>query len=531
VNTDWTKGWRDRAWGELYQDWDVIVIGGGITGAGILRQATQAGLHALLVEGHDFASGTSSRSSKLVHGGLRYLRNAHLKLTLESVREREYLLKQGRGLVNRLGFLYVNLRGDHMPGAIFGLGLSVYDLMARQWTHRAYDSLDMCELCAPLTTSQLLGGYRYFDAQTDDARLVLRLLGEAVASGALALSYTRVERLVRNRGGQVCGVALRDTLGEVERTAEVCAKLVISATGAWADDLREQVGKAPRLRPLRGSHLVIPFKRLPLTRAVTFLHPQDGRPVFALPWEGVTIFGTTDVDHRSVLESDPAISGDEFEYLLHALQHVFPGQELSPEDVTATFSGLRPVVNTGKANPSKESREHVIWDESGLLTVSGGKLTTFRLMARDALKAARQRVGQLQFEQDAPMLDTLPQEVEARLAEVSLPPAHRMRLLGRYGVQSVELVEAGQQADLDLIPGTPYLWAELRHAARAEGVVHLDDLLLRRIRLGIICPNGGLDLLDRVRAIAQAELGWDAARWQAEVAAYAGLWRRSYCFR
>src|SRR5512139_3690730 len=148
---NWTKGWRDRAWGELNQDWDVIVIGGGITGAGILRQASQAGLRALLVEADDFASGTSSRSSKLVHGGLRYLKNAHLKLTLESVREREYLLKQGRGLVNRLGFLYVNLRGDHIPGAIFGLGLSLYDLMARQWTHRAYDVLDMCELCTPLT--------------------------------------------------------------------------------------------------------------------------------------------------------------------------------------------------------------------------------------------------------------------------------------------------------------------------------------------------------------------------------------------
>jgi len=528
---DWTKGWRDRAWGELDQDWDVIVIGGGITGAGILRQATQAGLRALLVEAHDFASGTSSRSSKLVHGGLRYLRNAHIKLTLESVREREYLLKQGRGLVNRLGFLYVNLRGDHMPGAIFGMGLSVYDLMARQWTHRAYDSLDMCELCAPLTTPHLRGGYRYFDAQTDDARLVLRLLGEAVAAGALALNYTCVENLARNRDGQVCGVELCDASGDVERRMEACARLVINASGAWADDLRGKVGKTPRLRPLRGSHLVLPFERLPLTRAVTFLHPQDGRPVFALPWEGVTIFGTTDVDHRSDLKSDPAISGEEFEYLLHALQHVFPGQELVPQDVTATYSGLRPVVNTGKANPSKESREHVIWEEDGLLTVSGGKLTTFRLMARDALKAVRRRLGELRFEQEAPLLDALPAQVEAQLAEVDLPPAHRLRLLGRYGVESTYIVKPGDGADLECIPGTPYLWAELRHAARAEGVVHLDDLLLRRIRLGIICPNGGLDLIDRIRAIAQPELGWDDVRWQAEVEAYANLWRQSYCFR
>lgn len=526
---NWTKGWRDRAWADLDQDWDVIIIGGGITGAGILRQAIQSGLRVLLVEGDDFASGTSSRSSKLVHGGLRYLKNAHIKLTLESVREREYLLKQGRGLVNRLGFLYVTLRGDHIPGAIFGLGLSVYDLMARQWTHRAYDDLDMCELCHPLTTPDLRGGFRYFDAQADDARLVLRLLGEAVAAGALALNYTRVENLLRSKDGRVCGVTLQDTSGETVRTAQARSRVVINATGAWADALRAQVGKAPRLRPLRGSHLVIPYKRLPLTRAVTFLHPRDGRPVFAIPWEGVIIFGTTDVDHKSNLQSDPSISGDEFEYLLQALQHVFPGQELMPQDVMATFSGLRPVVNTGKADPSKESREHVIWEEAGLLTVSGGKLTTFRLMARDALRAARKQIGELQFEQEIPVLDVTPPDVEALLAQSSISPNQRMRLLGRYGRRAAQIVNPGNPDDLEFIPETPYLWAELRHAARAEGVIHLDDLLLRRIRLGILCHNGGLDLIDRIRAITQPELGWDETRWQAEIEAYARLWRESYC--
>jgi glycerol-3-phosphate dehydrogenase len=409
------------------------------------------------------------------------------------------------------------------------MGLSVYDLMARQWTHRAYDTLDMCELCAPLTTPHLRGGYRYFDAQTDDARLVLRLLGEAVEAGALALNYARVESLVRSGEGRVCGVTLQDNSGEIKRTAEVHARVVINATGAWADTLRSQVGKAPRLRPLRGSHLVIPFDRLPLTRAVTFLHPQDGRPVFALPWEGVTIFGTTDVDHRLDLQQDPAISGEEFEYLLSALQHVFPGQELVPQDVTATFSGLRPVVDTGKADPSKESREHVIWEEAGLLTVSGGKLTTFRLMARDALKAARRRLGELRFEQDTPLLDAIPAQAEAELAETDLPPAQRLRWLGRYGVQSANIIRAGHPADQERIPGTPYLWAELRHAACAEGVVHLDDLLLRRIRVGILCPHGGLDLIDRIRGIAQPELGWDDNRWQEEVSAYDRLWRQSYC--
>jgi glycerol-3-phosphate dehydrogenase len=188
------------------------------------------------------------------------------------------------------------------------------------------------------------------------------------------------------------------------------------------------------------------------------------------------------------------------------------------------------VVNTGKVNPSRESREHVIWDEAGLLTVSGGKLTTFRLMARDALKTARRRLGALRFEQEATLLDALPPQVEALLAETDLPQAHRLRLLGRYGVQSANVIGTGCPADLEYIPGTPYVWAELRHAARAEGAVHLDDLLLRRIRLGILCPNGGQDLLDRIRMIVQPELGWDDARWQAEVGAYARLWRQAYCY-
>src|SRR5512134_1381266 len=185
----WTQGWRERLWSELDRSWDLIVIGGGITGAGILREAVRAGLRALLVEGHDFASGTSSRSSKLVHGGFRYLKNGQIKLTLESVRERERLLKEGRGLVNPLGFLLANYHGDAIPGWVFGAGLVFYDLLAFQWGHRRYDAYDMHDLCPPLAQEGLTGGYRYFDAQTDDARLVLRLIQESVGGGGAALNY------------------------------------------------------------------------------------------------------------------------------------------------------------------------------------------------------------------------------------------------------------------------------------------------------------------------------------------------------
>jgi glycerol-3-phosphate dehydrogenase len=525
----WTHGWRDRIWSQLDQEWDVIIIGGGITGAGILRLASDVNLSVLLVEAQDFASGTSSRSSKLVHGGLRYLKNAQFKMTLESVSEREYLLKQGRGLVTQLGFLYASLKGDKMPGWMFGLGLDIYDIMARQWLHRSYDAIDMRELCPPLTHPDLKGGYRYFDAQTDDARLVLRLLRESVEDGGLALNYARVDGLLRSQAGQVCGVQLRDTSGGIVRTAEVRAKVVINATGAWADALRGQIGRKARLRPLRGSHLVLPFERLPVTRSISFLHPEDGRPVFVLPWEGSIIFGTTDIDHKTGPVTNPAISNSEYEYLLKALQHIFPEQGLDEADVIATYSGLRPVVDTGKADPSKESREYAIWDEDGLITVSGGKLTTFRLVARAALKVARKHLGDLNFNPDTPVLKAIPTEAVALLNLDAFTPGQRLRLLGRYGVQSTETLAASNKTDRQRIGQTPYIWAELRQAACCEGVVHLDDLLLRRVRLGLLLPNGGLDLLPQIRPIVQAGLGWDDTRWEQETVAYAQLWQASYC--
>jgi len=533
----WDKGWRSSAWQALNQKWDILIIGGGITGAGILRQARLAGLRALLVDKADFGAGTSSRSSKLVHGGLRYLKTGQLKLTLESVREREYLLKQGRGLIPQLGFLYASLKGDKMPGWVFGLGLSAYDIMARQWLHRSYDQLDMRELCPTLTTTDLTGGYRYFDAQTDDARLVLRLLRESVEDGgALTLNYACVDGFLRARDGGVRGVILSDSSGEVTRDAEVEAKVVINATGVWVDQLREKAypnrGRgfepASGMRPLRGSHLVLSIERLPITRAVSFLHPWDGRPVFALPWEGVVVFGTTDVDHDSALVSDPTISVDEFEYLLSALQRVFPDQALTPEDVQTTFSGFRPVVDSGKANPSKESREHAIWDEYGLITVSGGKLTTFRLMAREALKTAEKYLGKIHFDPQRPILKDLPEQAIALLESGSFKPAQRLRLLARYGPESVKTLSAAPAAEHQKIGSSPYLWAELRQAACCEGVVHLDDLLLRRLRLGLLLPDGGIGLLERIRSIVQQALGWNDTRWQQEAATYTQLWQRAY---
>ncbi len=399
--------------------------------------------------------------------------------------------------------------------------------MAHQWSHRSYDTEDMRELCPLLTTSKMRSGFRYFDAQTDDARLVLRLIRESVAGGGLALNYARVISLLKTSPGIVSGVVVDDTSGGSARQAELHSRVVINATGAWADRLRAQLGRPARLRPLRGSHLVFQCSRLPLTRAVSFLHPSDGRPVFALPWEGVVIFGTTDVDQGQDLLTDPSISQGEADYLLEALNFIFPAQELSRADVTATFSGIRPVIDTGKLDPSKESREHVIWDEKGLLTVSGGKLTTFRIMARDALKAVRKYIGPVHFDSDTPVLDPFPSDAEKLLAETHLAPSQCLRLLGRYGFNSARELCAGR-AVLELIPNTLYSWAELQQAARSEAVVHLADLLLRRVRLGLLLPHGGQDIMPAIRSYTQAELCWDDTRWELEERTYADLWNRAY---
>ena len=537
----WQKGWREQAWSSLSDPFDIIIVGGGITGAGILREAARARLRVLLVEQGDFASGTSSRSSKLVHGGLRYLKNAQVKLTIESVRERERLLHEGRGLVSQLCFLAPSYRRDPMPGWLFGAGLALYDLLALKWGHRRYDSYDLRDLCPALCDDGLTGGFRYFDAQTDDARLVLRILQEAVQGGGLALNYTRAASLLRTRNGDVTGVVLGDETPEnAGRTMEARASVVINASGAWADELRQQVGARPRLRKLRGSHMVFPAARLPLSRAVSFWHPVDGRAVFAFPWEGVVLIGTTDVDHSEPLTGDPAIGPAEAEYLLQAARTVFPAQELCMEDVQATFSGVRPVIGTGKADPSKESREHVLWSEAGLLTVAGGKLTTFRLMAHAALKAASARLPELKLSRSSRMLDdpsASGEEPETKLsradavqADHRLHAAARLRLLGRYGADAQTLLSQAEPGEEEAIPGTQSLWAELRWVACSEAAVHLDDILLRRVRLGLLLPEGGLPWMERIRTIVQPALGWDDARWSSEAAGYASLWKRCYHF-
>ena len=523
----WNSTWRQTVWENIKGPWDLIVIGGGITGAGILREATRIGLKTLLVEGNDFTSGTSSRSSKLVHGGLRYLKNGQIRLTYESVRERENLLRTGRGLIYPLGFVMPSYKNDKIPGWVFHAGLIIYDLLGLKWGHQRYAPKDVLDRWPFLRSEGLLGGYRYFDAHTDDARLVLRVIQEAVMDGGTAINYAWAQDLLHRNSGEVCGVILQDRdPASWDRIVEVEAPLVINATGAWADELRNQNKGDRRLRLLRGSHLIFPDEKVPLSRAVSFYHPHDQRPVFIYPWEGTIIVGTTDVDHGASPEYDPAISTSEAEYLMIAARYAFPPLELSLEDTLSTFSGIRAVVDTGKTDPSKESREHVIWQENGLVTVTGGKLTTFRVMAHDTLRAIRHLLpGHPNLNRKLRMLDKPP--VEAIL-DVDLEPPDRLRILGRYGLNAPKVLAIAEEGELLPIGDTTSLWVELRWAARSEAVLHLDDLLQRRLRLGIIAPEGGIPWLERIREIAQSELGWDDARWEEEAEAYTQLWHRSF---
>ncbi|MBX3207965.1 MAG: glycerol-3-phosphate dehydrogenase/oxidase [Labilithrix sp.] len=516
----WLKGFRDEIWSRLDQPWDLVVVGGGITGAGILGEAARHGKKVLLVEAQDFSSGTSSRSTKLVHGGLRYLRQGQFLLTRKSVRERERLMQEGAGLVNALGFSLGVFPGDQMPKWMYGVGLAMYDALAGKWAHEAQSRDEIITRVPSLDGSKVEGGYRYFDAQTDDSRLVLRVLREAVKQGGTAINYARADKLLRTADGRVRGVVLRDTAPGASRTAEVEAKVVINATGAWADELRAELGQDKRLRRIRGSHLTFEHRRLPLPEAVSLLHPRDQRAVFAIPWEGVTILGTTDVDHGA-LDEEPSISDAEREYLLEAAQKAFPAAEITEKDVISSWSGVRPVIDTGKSDPSKESREHAIWKEDGLLTITGGKLTTFAVMARDALGAAEEDLGGLQAR-----TRVLEPNVDGIDWPRSLNDDDRLRLLGRFGAEVLDITADRERCHR--IPGSIALWSELRHAARAEGVVTLSDLLLRRVRLGLLLPNGGLDLVTDIRALVQPELGWDDTKWDAELASYRETWKKAY---
>ncbi|HEX5686418.1 MAG TPA: glycerol-3-phosphate dehydrogenase/oxidase [Ideonella sp.] len=511
--------------------WDLLVVGGGIAGAGVALEAARAGAKVALVEARDFAGGTSSRSSKLVHGGLRYLGQGRIGLTRESLHERDALLAQAGGLVRPLRFVLPVRQGAKPGRRKLALGLGLYDALAGQRTRRWHDAAGVLGQAPGLDAHELLGGWSYLDAQADDARLVLRVLAEARRLGARMLNHLRVDALLcadrpTGSGSLVQGARLVDTVsGE---GFDLHARCVVNATGVWADVLRGQLGHAPMLRPLRGSHLLLPDWRLPLSQAVGLFHPLDQRPVFALPWEGATLVGTTDLDHHDDLAHEPGITRAELDYLMQALRHAFPALALAEADVRSTWSGVRPVVGSGRdVAPSSEPREHLVLDEQGLVTVTGGKLTTFRSTARQVLRCAARHVPVLAT---APPDDTVlaPTSAATPVALAPLPPALRERWIARFGDLAPALLQTARPGELRTIANTGIAWAELRWACRHEAVVHLDDLLLRRTRLGLLLRDGAAELAAQLQPLVQQELGWPDEQWQREWTRYQALIARCY---
>lgn len=520
MSLDWNAAWRQQVLPTLADEtWDLIVIGGGISGAGILREAARRGWRCLLLEQRDFAWGTSSRSSKMVHGGLRYIAKGQWRLTRDSVRERQRLLDEAPGLVEPMSFMMPHYRGGFPGPRVMGGLLTVYDALAGRRSHRFHTAQQLGYLAPGLKDHDLLGGTCFVDALTDDARLVMRVLSEARADGALALNGVQVRQLLRE-DGRVCGVQVEDSEGG-EPMQLRCRTLAV-ATGAWAERLRPS--DAPRqLRPLRGSHLLLAGWRLPVAQAFTFLHERDRRPVFVFPWEGATVVGTTDLDHTEDLDQSARISLEELDYLLAACAQQFPQARVGAADVLSTWSGVRPVVGSGEGAPSNETREHVLWQEPGCVTLAGGKLTTFRPQAIEVLKACGAMLGREVVDDGAPVFAPV---VALPLSSVSA--RQWRRLAGRHGRDLPRLALLLAELGHDTVGASDTLWAELALACDTEMVLYLDDLLLRRTRLGLLLPEGAAQYLPAIRRLCQPRLGWSDARWQAEEARYRALWQRHH---
>ena len=522
------------------QEWDVIVIGGGIVGAGILQEATRRGLKALLIEQQDFAWGTSSRSSKMVHGGLRYIAQGDIKLTKHALQERERLLKEAPGLINRMGYYFVLKQGQFPGRFIMNTLLFFYDWLAGIKDHRFFDINETIKKFPTLTKDKLTGSCYYTDSTVDDSRLVMRILQESIHAGAQAINYVKATTLVKDpTTKQVIGLKIQDSSHNAKESEifTLESKVVINATGAWADRLRSEVINEKRVRPLRGSHLVVAHAKLPIDAALTILHSDDKRPVFVYPWEGVTIIGTTDLDHQDNLDNEAKISQAEMDYLLRVVSENFPMNIITYQDIISTFSGVRPVISSDKyfsKQASKERRDHAIWAEDGLVTASGGKLTTFRLTAIEALNAALPWLNTCVRNNQKNNKQNDDKVFSNQSFDELFPNKHKhsqawlQRLIGRYGNNAPLIVTQKNKVEALTIENTQFCLAECRWAIKNEAVIHLDDLLLRRTRLGLLLKNGAETLFSQLADIFQQELGWDNTKWQDEVTRYKAIWQKSY---
>jgi glycerol-3-phosphate dehydrogenase len=532
---------------------DLLVVGGGINGAGIARDAAMRGLRTALVERGDFGSGTSSRSSKLIHGGLRYLEQGNVRLVRESARERERLRRLAPHLVRSQEFVFPVYAGGPVGLLKLAAGLWAYDLLAGLLGVRRHRLLVGARAVAAVEPALRREGLRgagvYFDYRTDDARLVLETLLAAAQAGAVVVSYADLRSFVKE-DGRIVGARVVDRLGGTEMT--VRARVVVNATGPWADAVAALDEPAPpRLRLTKGVHVVVPAARVG-NRAALVLHAvADRRIMFVIPWGTHDLIGTTDTDHAGGPEEPPVVERADVEYLLDAVNHHFPAARLRPDDVVSAFAGLRPLIAppAGAAvDPSAVSREEAVFGSaSGLLTLAGGKLTTYRLVAAsvvDRVVGALRRAGDRRRFPPARTGEVpLPggREAPAAVAAAALSrdghdlaPALIEQLADRYGsrlTEVLELIARDRALGETIVPGLPHVRAEVVAAVEQEWALTLEDVLRRRTGIALEEPTGGAAAAAATATLMAASLGWDAAtagsaaRGYAESVRAGRLWR------
>jgi glycerol-3-phosphate dehydrogenase len=527
---------------------DVVVIGGGITGAGVALDAASRGYSVALVEKSDFAAGTSSRSSKLVHGGLRYLQSFDLGLVREALLERRLLVKLAPHLVRPLKLVVPAFDGAR-PDRLMGLGLNMYDVMATpklrgrrsarraaleagespdsDWSperHRVISGEEVVELLPALDSRNPSGGYLFYDCQTDDTRLVLTVLGEAERFGAICANRLEVIELI-DESGKSAGVKVLDGLSGEQFVVQ--ADNVVNATGVWADRIRPEElhseAEVPRIAPSRGTHVTIAQADLPLV-AGAIVPAGEGRSIFALPWLGRSLIGTTDNNYDGDIDHVRP-SNDDIGYLLDATNRFF-GTSLGLDQLTGAYAGVRPLISTGDTRKSVDiSRKAELYEtSSGLITITGGKLTTWRRMAKLAVDRLVEREGR-----DAPCRTHeiplgQPVEVEELPRVEGVPDESYRALASRYGYAAAHVLElAAERGELaqPILDGLPDLLAEAPFSARHEQAQSVGDVLLRRTRLGLLsarelCVPDCEAPIRVARALAR-ELEWDDGRVEAEV--------------
>jgi glycerol-3-phosphate dehydrogenase len=523
--------------------WDVVIVGGGIVGAGALLDAVSRGMTAALVEQDDIAVGTSSRSSRLIHGGLRYLEQIHIPLVREALAERRRLLRNAPHLVTLEPQLFPVYGIPFLHKAFYDAGLTLYDLLGARhdggW-HRRLDRVETLEITPALRRDGLRGGLLYHDGMEDDARFTLAVVRTALAAQAGALAVTRVRATAVDGDpthGTPKSLHVRDLLADDD--IDVRTRAVVDATGVWAAEPSHPLASTSmRLRPSRGAHIVVPRERIPATAGLTIRVP--GRVVFLIPWPDHWLIGTTDAPYDGSAER-PSASRREIDELLTTVNETLD-VGLGPEDVVGTFAGLRPLIAPSGGSTVKASREHRVTVESnGVVRIAGGKYTTYRVMARDVIDAvlvrdeARRRPSDTA---DRRLIGAADELTRARLvAELATMPAiadahpeAATRLVDRHGTEAPAIAALGASLDLlrPLVAGRPFLEAEVAWTVRNELALSVDDVLSRRFRLSPELGDSRTAAAAKVAGIMARELGWSVEGCERERDIYLASAAREY---